>query len=572
MAMVPTYKRENSVPGSTEMQNIPLSLASSPLSDIGEGITKIGAAAGKYADAKRKEDAIVATRIQTREDLINSQRATELFNQREDMEVEKFIKDPKTDLLTTGSVQPYTDAVQLRVQEAVDAYSLSEGAKAELYAKLSGLGSTSIRNIMKQSIAAQDDFTTSNAISAARFARSAFDTLPPTPENITAEANAATNAILDNELNLSSPKARELILQQVEKVYVNGFNKVFASGDLKASEDFVNSGNFRKNVTEIQLRSAISSIQDEKKERSAGLRAAKRKRAEFEYWNGRPPTEDEALVLSGMARVKPQSRGEFKKLVDDALRLESQFDADKLAVNNEYQLIKKRIEYLTRQSNDGLSIRFNDNGTVSTIAQGKITGIGSQLPPTQALDQKAQLDNLDSTLASLDTIIGQITTDKSTAGFTGSLKSWAQKIVGVSEDAAPEAIVSVISQAANSFGLGNYFNKNLPEQDVYQNTIALQLAKLRVSAGGTNNPRAIKPAFDAARKDMSLRGLSSSREVVARLGAIRKEFKSARDKLVQRLSGSSPTEMKSVSPEGTTATNPTTGQQLITKNGFWVPL
>jgi hypothetical protein len=179
---------------------------------------------------------------------------------------------------------------------------------------------------------------------------------------------------------------------------------------------------------------------------------------------------------------------------------------------------------------------------------------------------------LDSTLESLDTIIGQITTDKSTAGFTGSLKSWAQKIVGVSEDAAPEAIVSVISQSANSFGLGNYFDKTIPEQDVYQNTIALQLAKLRVSAGGTNNPRAIKPAFDAARKDMSLRGLSSSREVLARLGAIRKEFKSARDKLVQRLSGSSPTEMKSVSPEETTATNKATGQRLITKNGFWVPL
>ena len=79
MAMVPTYKRQNSVPGSTGMQNIPLSLASSPLSDIGEGITKIGAAAGKYADAKRKEDAIVATRIQTREDVISRGRDENAF-------------------------------------------------------------------------------------------------------------------------------------------------------------------------------------------------------------------------------------------------------------------------------------------------------------------------------------------------------------------------------------------------------------------------------------------------------------------------------------------------------------
>jgi hypothetical protein len=58
VAMVPTYKRQNSVPGSTGMQNIPLSLASSPLSDIGEGITKVAKEIEDYADIqiKREED------------------------------------------------------------------------------------------------------------------------------------------------------------------------------------------------------------------------------------------------------------------------------------------------------------------------------------------------------------------------------------------------------------------------------------------------------------------------------------------------------------------------------------
>ena len=68
MAMVPTYKRQNSVPGSTGMQNIPLSLASSPLSDIGEGITKIG---GELEAA--------AGRIQAREDVISRGRDENAF-------------------------------------------------------------------------------------------------------------------------------------------------------------------------------------------------------------------------------------------------------------------------------------------------------------------------------------------------------------------------------------------------------------------------------------------------------------------------------------------------------------
>jgi hypothetical protein len=561
MAMVPKYTSGASVPGGTGMQPVSLSLATSPLSGVGEGFTQVATA----LDA-------AATRIQNREDLINSQRATELFLQNEDMEVEKFIKDPNTDLLTTGSVRPYTEAVQQRVQKYLDSFPLSADGKARLSADLSGLASTSIRNILKMSLKAQDDFSIGNAVAAARSVRIPFETLPPTADNIISEVNAATNSIIENSSNLTSPKARELIRQETEKVYVSAFDKVFATDDLKAAEDFVNSGNFRKNVTDVQLRSAISSIQTEKKERGAALRKAKVKLEVFKFFNKREPTAGEALQLSEVAGVKPESKSEFRKTLDDAMRLESQLDPAKLAINSEYQMIKKRLEFLTRESKDGLSIRFNQDGTVSTITQGGNGGIGAQLPATQALNQKAQVDNLESTIKILDTVIGQVEIDKSTTGITGSLKSWAQKIVGMAEDAAPEAVVSAISQTANSFGLGSYFDKNLPEQEIYQNTIALELAKLRVSAGDSNNPKAIKAAFDAAREDVSLRGFTSSKEVKARLEVIRREFQSARDKLVQRLSGSSPAQMKSSSPEGTIAKNAVTGQRIITKNGFWVPL
>jgi hypothetical protein len=68
MAMVPKYTSQASVPGGTGMQGIPLSLATSPLSGAGEGLTKVASA----LDA-------AATRIQNREDVISRNRDAEAF-------------------------------------------------------------------------------------------------------------------------------------------------------------------------------------------------------------------------------------------------------------------------------------------------------------------------------------------------------------------------------------------------------------------------------------------------------------------------------------------------------------
>jgi len=59
MAMVPKYTSRASVPGSTGMQPIPLSLASSPLEGVGEGLTQVAKGIENYADiqTKREEDA-----------------------------------------------------------------------------------------------------------------------------------------------------------------------------------------------------------------------------------------------------------------------------------------------------------------------------------------------------------------------------------------------------------------------------------------------------------------------------------------------------------------------------------
>jgi hypothetical protein len=68
MAMVPKYTSRVSVPGSTGQQQVSLSLASSPLSGVGEGLTKV---AGQLEAA--------ADRVQKREDVINRGRDEDAF-------------------------------------------------------------------------------------------------------------------------------------------------------------------------------------------------------------------------------------------------------------------------------------------------------------------------------------------------------------------------------------------------------------------------------------------------------------------------------------------------------------
>ena len=56
MAMVPKYTRRVSVPGRTGQQQVSLSLASSPLSGVGEGLTKIAKGIENYANIQKKQE------------------------------------------------------------------------------------------------------------------------------------------------------------------------------------------------------------------------------------------------------------------------------------------------------------------------------------------------------------------------------------------------------------------------------------------------------------------------------------------------------------------------------------
>ena len=571
MAMVPKYTSRSSVPGSTGQQQVSLSLASSPLSGVGEGLTKV---AGQLEAA--------AGRIQSREDLINSQRATELFLQNEDMEVEKFIKDPNTDLLNTGSVKPYIEAVKQRIQKSVGAYDLSADAKAKLSAKLFGLGSTYSRNMLKRSIDAQNDFSIGNAVAAARSVRSQFDALPPTQDNITSEVNAATNAIIENSSNLSSPMARELIRQETEKVYVGAFDKVFASGDLDAAENLVNSGKFRKNVTEEQLRSSISSIQAEKKERSAFLRKLEQKKAGFQFLANRPMTaaegENAAKGLVGITNADRPSEAE--RLVNSiaAREAEAAKTGEDLSKDRRHQLNLQRFAALTQNNKGGVVIQVGENGQLQAITTGGTPsagnflgrpnmnggGLTSVLNPSQAVASQKNRDNLKQNIDTINTLIGQVEIDPSTVGIKGMISSFFQKTIGMAKDLGGNV---VSKEVIENFGIDPdaFFNPNLSEQEVVQNNLALELAKLRVQRGG-GNMKAMAGPFKDAQKDVDLRGLNSSETVIEKLKTIRAEFEAGL-KSEESLVGIKP---KVNYPEGTKAINPKTGKRIIFKNGAWV--
>lgn len=261
MAMVPKYTSRASVPGSTGMQAIPLSLATSPLSGAGEGLAQVAGA----LDA-------AATRIQSREDVINSQRAMELFTQNEDLEFEKFEKD--ADLLNTDSVGAYQEGLKQRSENAINSFSLSSNAQAQLRANIGAASSTYFRNMLKTSLAAQETYTVNGVTTALKSNLMPFDGDPKMDESKIKQQKAIVlKTVAERSVNLSSLKEQELIKEGTARVYNNAFNSYFASGNIAEAKKLINSEDYRLSVDDAQYRTAAKTLLDEEKRQRAGYDA-----------------------------------------------------------------------------------------------------------------------------------------------------------------------------------------------------------------------------------------------------------------------------------------------------------
>jgi len=294
---------------------------------------------------------------------------------------------------------------------------------------------------------------------------------------------------------------------------------------------------------------------------------------------GGPPEERE-LNFARKLGLKPDKEGEFMSLVSELTRLEQTGQKG----TQRYNLIADRVSRLT--SDTGFSVEFNQETGQFSVSQGKPRGsptgaglpgqpsggpgagpgLGQGLTPSQALPQSEKLDNLDNTISTLDASIKAIKEDPTRAGIFGTVRRFAQTALGVGGDVgsliekttgikitdlganAQKSIandVSIPKDVKNT--LVPYFDPKLSQMEIWENTLALELAKLRILSG--NSPiRALAEAFKAAKEDVGMTGLSSSDQVLTRLETVRKEFETEREKMKTRLGGT-PEQRKNLDEE-----------------------
>ena len=152
MAMVPKYTSRASVPGSTGQTAVPLSLASSPLEGVGEGMTKV---AGQLEAA--------ADRIQAREDIISSAVSSDQFEQETLKSYNSALEagnilDPKQN--TIGNFNAETEQ---RIMQTVNNFGGSANAKAQLEATLRGRAGQYANQMIKYQNTEQRKYITSIA-------------------------------------------------------------------------------------------------------------------------------------------------------------------------------------------------------------------------------------------------------------------------------------------------------------------------------------------------------------------------------------------------------------------------
>ena len=152
MAMVPTYTNKASVPGSTGMQSVPLSLATSPLSGIGEGMTQVASA----LDA-------AATRIQNREDIISSAVANDQFEQATLTDYNAALEAGNILDPAQNTIGNFSAGVEQRIMQTVSNFSGSANARATLEANLRSRAGQYANQMIQYQNTEQRKFITGNA-------------------------------------------------------------------------------------------------------------------------------------------------------------------------------------------------------------------------------------------------------------------------------------------------------------------------------------------------------------------------------------------------------------------------
>lgn len=228
---------------------------------------------------------------------------------------------------------------------------------------------------------------------------------------------------------------------------------------------------------------------------------------------------------------------------------------ERLAINDpdilnqpEYKNYKAMFDKYTRaQCQPGMSLIICKDGSVSL--QTGDQNVGAGLPATRAVVEVKGLNQRATIIEDLSQMISYARDNPSDFGAVGGLQNFVQQVGGVLQDLDPTNFTAQLKdrvaglypddvQARKDFD--PFFNPELPKSEIAINAIAFQLAADRIVARG-DSVRSLAKEFEIARKSLSLRGLSGSQDVLARLEAALEELQSTQRNVQKALGQSTQT-------------------------------
>ena len=262
----------------------------------------------------------------------------------------------------------------------------------------------------------------------------------------------------------------------------------------------------------------------------------------MEFLAGLPPGNKKDIAEQLL--LDDKGTDSFFRAIDELSRLAGQGktpDNDPRA-----KAVQRRVDSLVEKS--GFSIKFNDKGQVIGITQG-----AQPFSDLSAQDKQKAIASIDTVNKSIDLVegvIADIDEDPTKYGIVGTGRRIAQTLVGTASDLGAiiekatgidinkgaERIAKTLSGTPLEAEFEGIFSPTLSKLQLLENTIAFDLARLRLTSGG-GNIRALKQVFIDAKDDVKLTGATSSKDVRARMVEIKSQFIRELRDVTRRLAG-----------------------------------
>ena len=538
------------------------------------GIANVGAAEqaevfSAQAGVKELADQLAQAgeRIMTREETVERARAYTRFEKEAAEELRRI--STESDLSKRSTTSQYSEFLNKRAGEILGSHQGRGDSLAALSARLEQSRHRFAESAAIEGMKAEQKLVSDTL--GKRF-NSIVDRAYRTNERLDSLWKEVDEAVTDMSPALGLSGSIDASRIAKEKVGVAMFNRLFDNGawgeaerlrDTTPEYGAIFGAEAQKSINHRILSLRQKEIEDSTK----GIREARQKIIEA-HAIASAVGGSQSNIKENFAKklgLGPDKLSEFDKLSQEVIAMEQ----GGLSGTTEYKVRSARLAKLI--SSEQMKVDYDPNTGSFTLTQGGTpatlgealspdggkqgAGLGSGLTSPQALVQSEKLDNLRDTIKSLDATIDAIVEEPSRAGIFGSVRRVAQTAIGVGTDLA-QIVSGVTGIDINKLGMNSrselisdknipasvkttlmpYFDPKLSEMELFENTLAIQLAKLRILSGGSDI-RAIESAFKIAQKDTKLTGLKSSQEVLTKLGAIKEEFVTSRDRLATRLGG-----------------------------------